>query len=233
MTRDAVLIFADDLAADLGRRRWPRRLAGLLAVPTLDGGAAWDVHLFCPRTSDVPAGVTLHGQAGDGFGERLDNAVSTLAAGYDRVVIVGRDCPQLDAADVVTAFASLGNEARLVLGPDQGGGCWLIGLNLADAAILAGVRWCGGTDFAELLARAGDGGAAVLSQKIDLDRLADARRLGHGSTFWRRIIAALLPRPPRPAFASRPMRRACLLRLRRFQLPPPPRPRPRPILLAT
>src|SRR5690242_11179082 len=90
IARRAVLVFADSLAKDLSRRGWSRKLATLLRVPEFDSvqiGA--DVHVF-----------TASRQRGTSFEEKLSNAVEDLANdGYDQIVIVGRDCPELRADD--------------------------------------------------------------------------------------------------------------------------------------
>src|SRR5438552_5625985 len=115
IVRRAVLVFADSLAKDLSRRRWSRRLAALLRVPEFDSSEIGaDVHVF-----------TSGRQHGSTFGERLSNAVKDLAqSGYEQIVIVGRDCPQLNADDIRSAFERLGQN-RAVLGPDHRGGCYL------------------------------------------------------------------------------------------------------------
>ncbi len=177
--RDAVLVFADDVRQDLARRGWSRRFAGLLPLPALTPRTTGaDVHVFfggepgaVPR--GVPRGVHAHRQQGDGFAARLCNAVARLtASGYGRVVVVGRDVPGLRAADVRRAFAEL-NTHRLALGPDQNGGCWLIGLHTADAAVLETVQWQCGRDFEQLRAAFGVPVVAVLPARRDLSTPAD------------------------------------------------------------
>ena len=208
--RDAVLIFADGLAADLGRRRWPRRLAAALALPRLDS-AAWDVRVCSPvPLCDRPR---WHRQVGRDFGGRLGHAADELAdLGYDRVVIVGRDCPDLRRGDVADALAALDAGSRLALGPDDGGGCWLIALNLRDRRLLDGVAWCRGTDFNQLAALAD---AATLPRKRDLDSTADLR----AEPRFHRLLALIDPPRPRPTVAA--ARRWFLAEVRRLQTPPP------------
>ena len=223
MTRNAVLIFADRLTADLGRRRWSRRFAALLPLPALGGGGEWDVHLFSPGVRETPADPCRHRQIGRGFAERLEHAVRSLAdAGYERLVVVGRDCPDLSRGDVRTAFEALEAGGDLVLGPDHGGGCWLIGLPAARRELLDGVRWCRGRDFRQLVGRAGGLAVTILATKLDLDGSADLGRLSQLCRNWRRVLAALLhPVPPAAPPLLTPARRAELRTLRRYQIPPP------------
>jgi glycosyltransferase A (GT-A) superfamily protein (DUF2064 family) len=52
--------------------------------------------------------VKVHAQRGASFAARLEKAVETLAQlAYERVVIVGCDCPDLEAQDITTALQSL------------------------------------------------------------------------------------------------------------------------------
>ena len=179
---NALLVFADPVALDLHRRRWSRVLAPALRVdlgrfsPT--AAAKWDVHVFSSGalTDTIPADCHGHVQRGSKFAERLENAVQTLrVAGYARVIVVGRDCPELDAEDVASAFARLSAGTSLVLGPDQSGGCYLIGFQTEQADVLRGVRWQVGTDCAQLCRRRGATETVLLTVKMDLDCVADLR----------------------------------------------------------
>src|SRR5262245_62441377 len=62
------------------------------------------------------------------LGVRMMNAFAdAFRAGANRVVIIGSDCPYLDAGDVRIAWTQL-RACDLVLGPAEDGGYWLIGL---------------------------------------------------------------------------------------------------------
>lgn len=226
--RRAVLVFADAVAADLARRRWPESFQPLLQTQTFDaewsGGA--DVHFFTAAgitPPDLPASITIHAQQGATFAERLENAVETLAGlGYTQVVIVGRDCPDLEAADIERAFEQL-DDYRLVLGPDHRGGCYLIALHLSDRARLKGICWQRNTDCDELARRFGSDQTALLPVKLDLDGVADIRLLARSTSRWRYLAAELLlsfasgvtPFLFRPFISSQAFLRVF------WQLPPP------------
>lgn len=227
-TSPAVLVFADAPSLDLARRRWPQSFQALLQTPQLqvEGGDGADIHLFTTAGLTLPSllpHVTVHAQQGANFAARLENAVETLAqAGYDRVVIVGRDCPDLEAQDITTALQSL-NDHTLALGPDQRGGCYLIALHLGDRAKLKGIGWQRNTDCAALTKRFGAANTARLPVKLDLDTLSDVRVLARSNSRWRQLAAALLRTldtsvsPPHSQPFSTPQQR---LRIR-WQLPPP------------
>src|SRR5438067_12270633 len=193
--RRAVLVFADSLAKDLARRAWSKRLSALLNVPRFDSQQIdADVHLFTtgPAARVSFHGATVHAQHGKTFGERLTNAFDELARrGYDQIVIVGRDCPELTVTDIQDAFSAL-QESRAVLGPDHRGGCYLIGLHATDRALLDGIRWQQNTDFQEIRDRAGASHTTCLCTKFDLDSLDDVRALSLHSRAWRALIDSLL-----------------------------------------
>ncbi len=181
-TRGALLVFASPLALDLRRRRFGRQMAPLLRGPSSVAAAAasqgFDVHIFSdgPRLRNEGGNTHWHAQLGRTFGEKFEQAIADLAGqGYSHVVVVGRDCPELGSEDVSAAFAALHEGRRLVLGPDQAGGCYLIGLATAQRYLLAGVPWCCGRDFAALSARVGETECSVLPTKHDLDSVADLR----------------------------------------------------------
>lgn len=92
-------------------------------------------------------------QVGHSFGERLGNAISKACrAGYERVVVIGSDVPHLRAEHICQAMRLLESN-DLVLGPDAGGGCYLIGLRAGAESQLAGVRWQTGQDFDALASK--------------------------------------------------------------------------------
>ena len=185
VSKRAVLIFAENLGADLARRRLPRvaerLLSGHRAAAQLSGA---DVHLFTTgvTTSGNEHAARVHAQTGATFAERLENATATLAAlGYDEIVMIGRDCPELCAHDIRTAFAQLAHK-RLVLGPDHRGGCYLIGFRASDCALLHGIRWRRNTDCAELRDRCAAGDVLLLTTKHDVDSWADVLSLARSNS---------------------------------------------------
>ncbi|MFK7905151.1 MAG: DUF2064 domain-containing protein [Chitinophagales bacterium] len=67
-------------------------------------------------------------QTGDSFGERLANAIeSVYAKGYQKVIVIGNDCPSISADLLLEVSQELENE-RLILGPSTDGGVYLIGI---------------------------------------------------------------------------------------------------------
>ena len=63
------------------------------------------------------------------FGEQLQTAVSaTLAQGYERVIVIGNDCPDLRVNDLRVAADALAR-GSLPVGYDRRGGVFLLGLD--------------------------------------------------------------------------------------------------------
>jgi 2-phospho-L-lactate guanylyltransferase (CobY/MobA/RfbA family) len=189
----AVLVFAENLGLDLARRRLPRAAERLLsghgAAARLNGA---DVHLFTTGGSAASAQPRVHAQTGATFSARLENATATLRdLGYDEIVMIGRDCPQLCERDIRVAFAQL-NRKRLVLGPDHRGGCYLIAFRAIDYALLEGIRWRQNTDCAQLRDRCAAADVSLLAVKQDLDSWADLRLLARGGDWAARIASRLV-----------------------------------------
>lgn len=80
-------------------------------------------------------------QIGLDLGERMDNAFQAgFDQGYDRIVIVGSDCPELTSDILKEAFQAL-NHDPVVLGPAADGGYYLIGLKQRLSNVFQGIPW--------------------------------------------------------------------------------------------
>lgn len=71
---------------------------------------------------------TENEQNGDNFGERFTNAIqSVFDKGFDRIITIGNDSPQLKRGHIEDAFHQLDTK-KVVLGPSIDGGFYLLGL---------------------------------------------------------------------------------------------------------
>ncbi|MGH9711829.1 MAG: TIGR04282 family arsenosugar biosynthesis glycosyltransferase [Candidatus Acidiferrales bacterium] len=195
MERRALLIFADSAHTDCQRRGWPATLRFLLETQifSFEGRTGVDVHLFTSRgLLPLPScSCAVHIQEGVSFGQRLENAIGSLArSGYHEIVVIGRDCPDLEQTDICEAFELI-QENRLVIGPDHRGGCYLIGIHANDRKKLHGIRWQRNTDFRQILDRFGNQDICQLPVKLDLDSLRDVWLLARSQSQWK-CIAKLL-----------------------------------------
>jgi rSAM/selenodomain-associated transferase 1 len=118
-------------------------------------------------------------QEGADLGARLDNALTHyLQLGYQRVVIMDSDSPNLPLDCLVAAFAAL-DDADVVLGPCDDGGYYLIGLKQPAPRLLREVPMSTPTVAADTLALAAEEGLRVKLLPIwyDIDNVATLNRL--------------------------------------------------------
>jgi glycosyltransferase A (GT-A) superfamily protein (DUF2064 family) len=82
------------------------------------------------EASNLPVHIiTEHQQLGFTFGEKISNAIEKVFnVGYQNLVIIGSDCPQLSLMNIQKAAVAL-NRNEFVLGPDNKGGVYLIGIS--------------------------------------------------------------------------------------------------------
>ncbi|WP_417599872.1 TIGR04282 family arsenosugar biosynthesis glycosyltransferase [Owenweeksia hongkongensis] len=89
-----------------------------------------DHSLHTAKDSQLPVfWIDENKQRGSNFGERFANAFEyVFSQGYDNVISIGNDTPELTSADLLQA-AKILNQQKSVLGPTADGGDYLIGLN--------------------------------------------------------------------------------------------------------
>jgi glycosyltransferase A (GT-A) superfamily protein (DUF2064 family) len=124
-----------------------------------------------------PAGVRLLAQVGDGLGSRLAHAHRTLhGAGAERVLLVGADCPTVDAEVLRTAVDRL-DDHDVVLGPANDGGYTLLGTRTCAPSLFSAVPMSTTLTGADTVAQAGRLGlrTALLDTRPDLDTVDDLR----------------------------------------------------------
>ena len=97
----------------------------------------------------APRGSRHRQQAGD-LGERMSFAFEHCLTrpGITSAVLIGTDCPTLNAAYIERALLAL-QRRDAVIGPAEDGGYGLIGLRRADRAIFIGMDWGGNSVCAE------------------------------------------------------------------------------------
>lgn len=88
-------------------------------------------------------------QAGNDLGERMKNAfAATFLNGYDKIVIIGTDCPRLGAGIIMNAFACL-NSRDVVIGPAEDGGYYLLGMKQPYSDLFEKINWSTNTVLKE------------------------------------------------------------------------------------
>jgi rSAM/selenodomain-associated transferase 1 len=161
---------AADLAAAM--------LADVTAAARATGAQVWWSYAGVRAVLDAlrPADVRLLAQVGDGLGPRLAHAHTTLHGHADRVLLVGADCPTLDAAALCAAIALL-DDHDLVLGPADDGGYTLAGTRAPAPSLFTAVPMSTAHTAVDTLAEARRLGlrAVVTAARPDLDRVSDLR----------------------------------------------------------
>jgi rSAM/selenodomain-associated transferase 1 len=109
-----------------------------------------------------------------------DAASDLLAAGYGSVCLINSDSPTLPTSALIEAARTLATPGdRVVLGPADDGGYYLIGLKRAHAKLFDDIAWSTPAVFAQTMDRARELGLepAVLPSWYDVDDLDSLRRL--------------------------------------------------------
>ena len=70
----------------------------------------------------------------------MNHAFTKLLSDYDKVVIVGSDCPQLKKEHIDTACKSL-DETDIVIGPTFDGGYYLLGMKHPHSYLFTDMKW--------------------------------------------------------------------------------------------
>jgi len=138
-------------------------------------------------------------QSDGDLGVRMTHAVAaTLARGHDAVVLVGSDAPDLPPAVVAEALGAVseGGPRRVVLGPAEDGGFYLIAARDVPAGLFDGVMWSRPDVLDAVTARARAAGLEVVlvRQWRDVDTGDDlaalAARAGPSAPRTRAVLAA-------------------------------------------
>lgn len=80
-------------------------------------------------------------QRGDDLGARMRDAFDLrFGDGFDRVVIVGSDCPRLRREHLIGAVKAL-RDAAVVLGPAADGGYWMVAQRQPGVDLFTGIPW--------------------------------------------------------------------------------------------
>jgi len=124
--------------------------------------------------------VALAAQMEGDLGRRMHAAFRRIFSRNltQKVVIIGTDCPGLDAAGIARAFDEL-DANDLVLGPAADGGYYLLGMRRLLPWVFEGIPWSTDGVLKATLAAAAANGATVglLDELRDVDTLADLRAL--------------------------------------------------------
>jgi len=129
----------------------------------------------------LPGEFQLVPQRGNGFGERLEHAVEDLfAIGFASVCLIDSDSPTVPSEFYMAAARLLSMHGdRVVLGPSEDGGYYLIGMKQNHRRLFQNIDWSTERVFEQTKTRAEELGVEVelLPPCYDVDDRATLRRL--------------------------------------------------------
>jgi glycosyltransferase A (GT-A) superfamily protein (DUF2064 family) len=128
------------------------------------------------------------------FGDQLDRACrATFALGFDRILVIGNDCPALTTAHLIEAANRL-ETAPVVLGPDRRGGIYLLGLSRAAFERISLIRLPWQTSqLAQAVRRLyADQPILLLPRLGDINGCIDLQQYGLTTTAAALFVAGLL-----------------------------------------
>ena len=107
----------------------------------IDHKDCWDENSFQKRI-----------QNGSDLGDKMCDAFAyAFNEGYNKVIIIGTDCMELETAIITNAFESL-NRYDAVIGPAKDGGYYLLGIKKLHAAIFENIEWSTNAVFEKTIA---------------------------------------------------------------------------------
>lgn len=127
----------------------------------------------------TPPGTHLLAVEGLDIGLCLQQALETLLGlGYSKVLALNADGPSLPVAYIQQAVIQLAAQ-DVVLGPNDDGGYYLIGLKKPAPGLFSGISWSTPQVLAQTLLQAGELGLQVglLPAWFDVDTAEDLQRL--------------------------------------------------------
>ena len=132
---------------------------------------------FRPLTAGKPCGLRV--QRGSDLGVRMFNALTDAPEHIEFSVVIGSDCPILDADYLISALDQLASGTPVVIGPADDGGYVLIGARQPAVNIFTGVDWGSSRVMEQTRQRCVDLGVkwSELPMLWDVDRAKDLNKL--------------------------------------------------------
>ncbi|QIP14350.1 DUF2064 domain-containing protein [Spirosoma aureum] len=189
--RTAVLLFILPAHLDAARKRLAIGQRASESKGTLRNRAFWvamqqlavakvrAAGLTCVHSTEIVSTTDYSAP----FGAQLSNAVqAVLTKGFDQVIVIGNDCPDLRVSDLRAAANAL-THGQLPVGYDQRGGVFLFGLDQRilenrPAHLLANLPWQTpqlGASLANFLSNSFDGVMTLSAIRTDWNNRSDLR----------------------------------------------------------
>lgn len=118
-------------------------------------------------------------QSGENLGVRMKNAfqLSLEVQGFERVVLIGSDCPKLTSRILQEALESLKiNDA--VIGPAEDGGYYLIGMSTFIPSLFDNINWSTETVYSDTISELNNKTKSyhTLPTLFDVDTIDELKR---------------------------------------------------------
>lgn len=108
----------------------------------------WQSQLWSPdishpsiRASAQEYLMSLHQQQGIDLGARMAFSVQQSLQNFNYVIIIGSDCPSIDATLIADALQQLKAGSDVVIGPAVDGGYVLIGFSVCVESVFTDIEW--------------------------------------------------------------------------------------------
>ena len=115
-------------------------------------------------------------QKGNTLGERMSNAFQQTLQRKDckRCIIIGTDCPEIDATLIENAFDIL-KEKNVVIGPCKDGGYYLLGMSRPASDLFVDIDWSTDRVFEQTMEkiRKNNLSYGILKSLVDIDTIED------------------------------------------------------------
>lgn len=129
-----------------------------------------------PLTSIFGSAISFFPQIGEDLGTRMKNACLHCGGfGFKRFIVIGCDCPDRTAMDILQTAEALKNGYNVVLGPVEDGGYHLAGVDTEGLRIFNATKWSTEQLLKETLAIAHKNKLKVklLQVRSDIDSIED------------------------------------------------------------
>ncbi len=173
--------FLRDITENIAQAARDAPVHGYVAFAPAGSEDLFDGHLAAGTGFVLADGSPLMPAKVQGFGRCLLHAVQAmLGSGHSAACVVNSDSPTLPTSLLVqTARTLLASGDRIVLGPADDGGYYLLGMQRPYAALFADIAWSTGNVAAATLERAATLGLEVVTLPTwyDVDDAASLARL--------------------------------------------------------
>jgi uncharacterized protein len=186
----AILIFTQEVSKDAARKN---------LTPTKNTGVNQlifnQLNNFIGRTAaasnlSVFYSNQLIEDSKSSFGKQLSAAIQAVfKKGFEKVICVGNDCPALSKIQILDAAEKL-KLANTVLGPDQRGGVYLLGVskNTFNAEIFENIAWQSGMMLGSYLKQFANQNISLLETLADIHTFEELQVYSSSRYFIRYLL---------------------------------------------